>query len=335
LLLDSEGRSHDSHRRLDELVQPPTRTPQYLAQYAMSLITHRKLPTDLEKAREMIGWLEDLEKAREVGPNGFASIELRARLLEAEKKGDEALELIRKHIGRPGGKPEEILLVLGSLSRQKRCAEAFDLCEKSWEEGKCAPEVIGGVSVALLNAMSPLSDAQVAAVQKHLSRAVEKNPRSVALKLHLSALYDKRGDYEKAAEQYREVLKVEPNNVVALNNLAWMLALRGGDRREALGYITKAVNGIGRRADLLDTRGLVYLKLENHAEAVADFEEATKEAPTPSRLFHLAWAYHKESNKAKAREVLKQAKEKGLKVASLHPVEQKDCRDLLTAYGLR
>src|SRR5262249_33503641 len=158
--------------------------------------------------------------------------------------------------GRPGGKPEEVLLFLGSLSRQMRYAEAFDLCEKTWEAGKCPPEVIGGVSVSLLNAMSPISDAHVAAVQNHLSKAVEKNPRSVVLKLHLSALFDKRGDYEKAAEQYREVLKVEPNNIVALNNLAWMLALRGGDRREALGYITKAVNGIGRRADLLDTRGL-------------------------------------------------------------------------------
>jgi tetratricopeptide (TPR) repeat protein len=335
LLLDSEGRSHDSHRRLDELIQPPTRTPQYLAQYAMSLITQQKLPTDLDRARDMIGWLEDLEKAREVGPNGFASIELRARLLEAQKKGDESLALIRQHVSRPGARPEEVLLILGCLSRQKRYEEAFALCEQTWKEGNCAPEIVGGVSVSLLNVMSPLTDAQVAAVQKHLLHAMVKNPRSVVLKLHLAALYDKRGEYEKAADEYRAVLKVEPNNIVALNNLAWMLALRGGDRREALGYITKAVNGMGRRADLLDTRGLVYLKLENLSEAVADFEEATKEAPTPSRLFHLAWAYHKESNKTKAREILKQAKDKGLTVASLHPVEQKDCRDLLTAYGLR
>jgi tetratricopeptide (TPR) repeat protein len=92
---------------------------------------------------------------------------------------------------------------------------------------------------------------------------------------------------------------------------------------------------MGRRADLLDTRGLVNLKLEKLADAVADFEEAAKEAPTPSRLFHLAWAYHKESNATKAREILTQAKEKGLKVALVHPIEQQICRELLTAYGLR
>jgi tetratricopeptide (TPR) repeat protein len=335
LLLDSEGRSHDSHRRLDELVQPPTRTPQYLAQFAMSLIIHQKLPTDLEKAKELIGWLEDLETAREAGVNGFGSVELRARLLEAQKKGDDALQLIRKHVARPEAKPEEVLLVLGSLSRQQRYEEAFALCEKTWTDGKCAPEVVGAVSVSLLNVMTPLTDAQVAAVEKHLQEAAANNRRSVVLKLHLAALFDKRGQYEKAADQYREVLKFEPNNFVALNNLAWMLALSGGDRREALGYITKAVNGMGRRADLLDTRGLVNLKLDKLSEAVADFEEAAKEAPTPSRLFHLAWAYHKDNNSPKAKEVLKQAQEKGLKVNAVHPIEQKDCRDLLMAYGMR
>ncbi len=335
LLLDSEGRSHDSHRRLDELVQPPTRTPQYLAQYAMSLITQQKLPTDLDKASELIGWLEELEKAREVGPNGFASVELRARLLEAQKKGDEALALIRKYVERPAGKPEEVLLVLNCLSRQQRFEEAFTLCEKIWEEGKCAPEVVGAVSVSLLSVMKPLTDAQVATVEKHLLHAAGKNSGSVVLKLHLAALFDKRGQYEKAAEQYREVLKVEPNNFVALNNLAWMLALSDGDRREALSLITQAVNGMGRRADLLDTRGLVNLKLEKLADAVADFEEAAKEAPTASRLFHLAWAYHKESNAAKAREILKQATEKGLKIAAVHPIEQQICRELLSEYGLR
>jgi Tfp pilus assembly protein PilF len=180
--------------------------------------------------------------------------------------------------------------------------------------------------------MKPLTDEQVKAVEKHLLTAVANNPRSVVLKMHLSGLFDKLGDYDKAADQYREVLKVEPNNVVALNNLAWMLALRGGDPNEALTYITKAVKGLGRRADLLDTRGLVYLRLKNHAQAVADLEEASKESPTPARLFHLAWAYHDQSNTTKARETLKRAKEKGLKVAELHPSEQKDCRDLLSRY---
>src|SRR5206468_3546363 len=88
LLLDAEGRSRDASDHLAQLVQLRTRTPEYLFQYAMNLLARQ---TDLKKVQDVIGWLEDMERAREVGPNGFASVELTARLLEAQKKGDEAI----------------------------------------------------------------------------------------------------------------------------------------------------------------------------------------------------------------------------------------------------
>ena len=46
------------------------------------------------------------------------------------------------------------------------------------------------------------------------------------LRLHLADLYDLRGRYPEAEEVLRDILKPEnePNNVVALNNLACLLA---------------------------------------------------------------------------------------------------------------
>jgi Tfp pilus assembly protein PilF len=334
LLLDAEGRVRDSLTRLDELSRLEPRTPQYLAQYGLSLIAQRRGKADLDKAEQVVQWLEEMEAARKVERNSYASVELRARLLEANNKGQEAIDLLERHAFRKEAKPEEVLLVLAAMSRQKQHAKAFALCEKTWQKGECPPEVVGGVSVALLRVMNP-TDAQVAAVEKHLLAAVKKKPQSVVLKMHLADLYDKRGQYDNAAEQYREILKVEKNNVVALNNLAWLLATRDGDADEALTYITRAVNGMGRRADLLDTRGLVHLRRKDAGKAVEDLKEATSESPTPARLFHLALAYHKDGNRTKAREALKQAKDKGLKVAALHPVEQQECRELLTTYSLR
>src|SRR5207244_4978990 len=139
--------------------------------------------------------------------------------------------------------------------------------------------------------MNP-TDAQVASVEKHLQAALLKKPESNALRMHLADLYDKRGQYDKAADIYRAVLKTEPNNVVALNNLAWLLAHRSGEADQALAYIDKAVQGIGRRADLLDTRGVVHLARKDPAKALADLREANSEAATPVRLLHLARAHH-------------------------------------------
>jgi cellulose synthase operon protein C len=188
--------------------------------------------------------------------------------------------------------------------------------------------------VSLLRVMEP-TDAQVARVEKHLRSAIGKKPDSTALLLHLSDLHDKRGQYDKAADAYREVLRREPNNIVALNNLAWLLAHRTGEAREALDHINKAVSGMGRRPDLLDTRGVIYLALRDTAKALADLKEASSEEPTPVRLFHLAKVLHAERDTSKAREVLRQAKEKGLQVAQLHPVEQDAARRLLDEYGIR
>lgn len=334
LLYESEGQTRKSQEKLKVLVQPQTRTAQYLAQYAMSLITQRRLPSDLDEAEKLLGWLEELEQQRRSGANSFASVELRARLLEARGKGDEALALLQRHLSREEARPEEVLLVLASLSRQKRYKEAYDLCEQTWQAGKVMPEAVGGVSVALLRVMNP-TDSQVAAVEKHLQGAIAKKADSTVLLMHLSDLCDKRGQYDRAADLYRQVLRREPNNVVALNNLAWLLAQRAGDAGTALEHINKAVAGMGRRADLLDTRGVVHLARKDAASAVADLKEASTESPTPTRLFHLALAHHENRDAARAREVLRAACDKGLQVTSLHPIEQDRARSILQEYGMR
>jgi tetratricopeptide (TPR) repeat protein len=332
-LLEAEGRSRDSDARFGELAQQKVRTPQYLARYGMSLV-QRKTPEALAKVRQIVGWLRELEKARGAGPNGFASVELEARLLEAEGKGDEAIDLLEQHAFRKGAKPEEVLLVLAAMSRQRKYARAFSMCEKAWKQGRCPPEAVGGVSVGLMRVMNP-TPAQVKEIEGWLRKAVEKKPESVVLRMHLADLYDQAGEYRQAARAYQKILERDPNNVVALNNLAWLLALHKGDADEALRHIERAVSGMGRRADLLDTRGLVHLKLRHGAQALADFEEATGEAPTPTRLYHLARAYHLAGKRDRAREALRKAKAGGLQAARLHPVEQDDCRELLKEYELQ
>jgi Tfp pilus assembly protein PilF len=336
MLHDADGNAVKARQGLRELAQTLSHNPQYLAQFAMMLIVQHKQPGELAEADKLIRKLEKLEKDRGVEPNTFASVELRARLLEADLKGRESEELLREHAARKGARPEEILLVLGSLGRQKRFDRALTICEEVWkgEHGKVAPELIGGVSVALLRVMKEIKDSQVARVEEHLKKAIAEKPESTVLKMHLADLYDRRGRYAEAEAQYREVLKIEKNNVVALNNLAWMIAVRDGDAEEALRHINKAVNGIGRRPDLLDTRGLVNLRRKETEKAIADLKEAAAEAPTPTRLFHLAQAHHLAKQPTAARQALRQAKERGLEVATLHPVEQQACKELLEEYDI-
>ena len=334
-LYDAAGEPRKARERLEKLAQPHSRTPQYLAQYTMSLLNQRK-PESLAKADKVIGWIEEIEKQMKVGANRYASVELRARLLEALGKGDDAFALLTKHTGREGAKPEELVLVVGSLSRQKRYNEAFRLCEKAWSENEVMPEALGAMSVSLLRVMNP-TDAQVESIESKLVEARKEKPKATVLLLHLADLYDRRGKYDKAAAQYRAVLTPEPNNVVALNNLAWLLAQgnKENEHTEALEYINKAIAGMGRRPELLDTRGMVHLAAKDTTKALADLEEATAAAPTPARLYYQARILHEERKTTRAREVLQSARDKGLQASVLHPIEQETCRKLLEEYGFR
>jgi tetratricopeptide (TPR) repeat protein len=316
--------------------------PRYLARYIQGLIRHR----EFAEARTWLTSLEALEKQRDVKPGSFATVELQARLLEGEKRGDEALELLKAYRGRKGAQPSDVLVLVGSFERQLRFSEAFDLLDK--ERDKCPPEVVGGYYVGLMYGMKPKpTDVQCQGVESWLKSQIDKQEqaaqslpslrekqeakaRSVAMQMHQAALHDLRGHYPEAQDQYKKILQIEPNNVVALNNLAWLLAqLPSDDGQAALRDINTAITGMGRQALLLDTRGLVYQKLGQNDKALADFKEAAEDTPTPTILFHLARAHHLAKDRNTATDILRQARKAGLEPAKLHPVEQMPCRSLL------
>ncbi|MGH7224383.1 MAG: tetratricopeptide repeat protein, partial [Gemmataceae bacterium] len=303
--------------------------PRHLAFYVQMLLEHK----ELREASKQMERLETLEEQRGSEPNAFAAVELRARLLEEQKDGAKALKILEDHIQRKKANADELLLVLNSMRRQKKFAPAYARCLEAWKDQKCSPEVLGGASVAVLRGMqangTPASHEQVLTIEQYLKKALEAKPRSVVLMLHLAELYDQRGRWDDAENIYRRVLLAEnePKNVVALNNLAWLLAQRSSDphkHQEALARIEAAVAGIGRRADLLDTRGLVHMKLGQDAAALADFRAAAADTPSPAHLFHLARAHYKSSDKPNASKVLKVAQEHGLQASVLHPSEQSE-----------
>src|SRR5262249_26979285 len=117
--------------------------------------------------------------------------------------------------------------------------------------------------------------------------------------------------------------------------LAWLLAHRTGEASKALPLIETAVRGQGRRADLLDTRGVVHLALGKTDAALNDLKEAIADARTPARLFHLARPHPQPRAQASPARVLREALTLGLKPADLHPVEQQTCRQMLAEYGLQ
>src|SRR5262249_54816497 len=155
-----------------------------------------------------------------------------------------------RYARRKGARPEDLLLLVACLTRQKRAREALDVCDEAWQN--CTPEAVGGACVSVLQVLHPDAE-QFQRVLRRLGGALRKSPKSPQLLLHLASVHELRGDYTQAQAGYRRVLEVDAGNVVALNNLAWLLARTAGDGKEALDLIERAIARSGEHAELLDT----------------------------------------------------------------------------------
>jgi Tfp pilus assembly protein PilF len=303
--------------------------PPCLVAYIQALLR----TNNLSEASRQIAQLEKLEDLNKVERGTFGSVDLNARWLEASGKGDKAIEQLREQCSKPRARAEDTLALIAALARQGKYDDSYKEALKAWDKG-LPPESLGGVSVALLRDMKP-QEPQIARFETLLHGAIAANPKKFVLRMHLADLYDLRGKYDLAIEQYRAILQPEnePNNIIALNNLAWLLAEHAEQGDEALRYINNAIAGVGRRADLLDTRGIIQLKRGKTADALADLKDAADEQATAVRLFHLARAYHEARDRPAAARTLKQAcTEAKLTTTQLHPTEQLRCKNLLAEY---
>jgi tetratricopeptide (TPR) repeat protein len=325
LLQERSGAWDKARTQYELLAGKPGLGPQPLVQLILGLM--REKEPDL--AERYLTQLEKLEKDRGVAPGVFGSLELRSRLLEETGQIDKALEMLRSHVERKDAPPEERLVLVAFCARHKRNEDGLKICREA--RATCRPEAISGATVALLRTIKA-SDEDCKEVQAWLGKLIDANPKKMVLHMHLANLYDYRGMYREAEQEYREILKPgnEPNNVVALNNLAWLLALQTGRADEALEIVTKAIYNAGRRPELLDTRGVILLNLGRAEEAVVDLKEVAADAPSAIRLFHLARAYQAVKDRVNATHTLRKSKEMGLQTESMHPVEQEACKKLLS-----
>ncbi|HKB42183.1 MAG TPA: tetratricopeptide repeat protein, partial [Gemmataceae bacterium] len=321
-LYESDGNVARAREQWQALVNAQAANPAYLAGYADHLLRTRQL----NEAGLILKRLDEVEKAKKVEAGTFGSVELTARWLEARGEGAKALELLRGYVARKGSRPTDVFLLVSSLARQKQLEEALALCDKAWED--CPSEVVSRAVIGLLRA-GPVTPDQVARAQQRIEEASRKHPDDALYLLHLADIHDLRGDYLQAQAIYRRVLDKDGKNFVALNNLAWLLAQTSGDKKEALQLVGRAIEALGERPELLDTRASVFLAQKQADRAIADLEKANADARTDARSFRLAQAYLLANDRANAARAFHEAQQAGLKAEQLHPTEQKAFRQLV------
>jgi tetratricopeptide (TPR) repeat protein len=116
--------------------------------------------------------------------------------------------------------------------------------------------------------------------------AIKANPKSVTAYNSRAAAYQRKGDYARAAADYGEVTRLQPNNIDAWGARCWVRALTPGQTQMALSDCNTALKIKPDAADVLDSRGFVYLKLGQTDNAIKDYDTALKLDPKLAGSFY-------------------------------------------------
>ena len=129
--------------------------------------------------------------------------------------------------------------------------------------------------------MKLAKNGQFASAATALKTALSHAPNHLQSRAALASIYSQRHDTSAALAEYRSILRLAPNNLVAMNNVAWILATSPDDSirdpEQALILAKRVADGTRHQAvSALDTLAAAYAASGSYAEAVEVVNEAIK-----------------------------------------------------------
>jgi tetratricopeptide (TPR) repeat protein len=135
-----------------------------------------------------------------------------------------------------------------------------------------------------------------------LEKARQGQPNSTLLTTNLGQLYEYQNKNDVARKYYEMSIKVDPNNALALNNLAYMMSQTNGDLDQALTYATRAKQRLPEHAEINDTLGVIYIKKNLTDNAIDTFRTLVVKAPQNSTYhYHYAEALMQKGDRENAK----------------------------------
>ncbi len=141
------------------------------------------------------------------------------------------------------------------------------------------------------NIVIKLADAYKSSGEKEkaiskLNDWLKEHPDDANTSLYLGSLFQQSSDDKNAIKNYEKALKQNPNNVIALNNLAWLYL--DSDAAKALDFARKANRLAPDSPAVMDTLGWILMKNKKNEEGLSYLQPARKISPIPEIRYHFA-----------------------------------------------
>jgi tetratricopeptide (TPR) repeat protein len=223
----------------------------------------------------------------------------------AQNKTDEALKILQAESDKAPNRSDLLLAMGNTAVRAGKFDFAIQTFNKVLAQTEKGPKQ-GDLYLRIGETCRRKGDTN-GAIQA-LQKSRETLPENIVVLSTLALTLDGAGRRPEAKKVYEDTLKLDPNNAVVLNNLAFLLAETGGDLDDALTKAQRARQLLPNLYEIKDTLGWIYLKKNLADQAIDNFKELVVKEPSVSTYhFHLGMAYEQKGDKMKALEELKQA----------------------------
>ncbi|WP_201245052.1 XrtA/PEP-CTERM system TPR-repeat protein PrsT [Halochromatium salexigens] len=238
-----------------------------------------------------------LEQGLTLRPDHLEARLILVELLTQDGQLEQAAEMLAPAQETHPDNPQVLGRVGAIAYNQGRIEDALDAFQRAVEQAPEDRYLIG----ALAQAQYESGDA--AASVETLSKWLDEHPQDQGVRLLLANQLLAMEREGEAIAAYQHLLESSPDNLIALNNLAWLLRQRDTD--EALRLANRAVELAPNAGTILDTKGSIEMEQGDYAAAVSSFEQAVDLNPeVPSIQLNLAKALLAAGRGAEARDQL-------------------------------
>ncbi|GAA0570106.1 XrtA/PEP-CTERM system TPR-repeat protein PrsT [Rhizomicrobium electricum] len=252
------------------------------------------LASALVAKKDSNGAMAAYKKALQLAPKFTLARTALVRYAIALNKPDVALAAAEDGIKQDPSTNSD-LLYASTLTTLKRNDQAMAVLKKSQAQ---RPSENGAIMLSqLLRQTKKAKEAD-----QVLTSWSAKHPGDVGARLEL-AQQVMMSQPDTAEREFRAVLKTQPQNMVALNNLSWLLQKK--DTKQALVYAEQAAKLAPNSAPVLDTLGWVKWQAKDAQGAFAILQKAhALDANNAEIAYHLAVVQNATGRRAEAKKTL-------------------------------
>jgi putative PEP-CTERM system TPR-repeat lipoprotein len=282
----SVGQNQDALATFKKLTQMAPRAP----------LAYLRLAGAQEANKDVSGAIESLNHVLEIQPGYIDALNMLVTLQIKSGHFPEALKLAKDFEVRFPKNVVGFMLEGDVYMAQKQYPSALAAFQRA--------QSVQPTTVAAIGTYDALTESGKAKqAEASLVSWLKAHPGDLVARNYMASAYLKNGNNAAAEGQYREIVKLSPDNSLAMNNLAWLY--QAGKDPRALDTARAAYKLSPGNPDIEDTLGWI---LVNHGEAKEGLGLIEKAAIANSKSadvqYHFGVALAKNGDKDRAKKVL-------------------------------